>query len=321
MRDHYGREIDYMRISLTDRCNLRCRYCMPDGIALLGHQEILRYEELLRVCRRAAALGIRKFKVTGGEPLVRKGCPAFIGSLKEIPGVEQVTLTTNGVLLEEQLDALVNAGVDGINISLDTLDDERYCRLTGGPSGTAARVLQGVEVCVRRGIPTKLNAVLLPETLEGAVALATLAERLAVDVRFIERMPMGGTAGAAVVSGEAVLALLRVRWPDLCPTEERRGNGPAAYYKSDGLLGRIGLITAMSHIFCAQCNRIRLTSTGGLKPCLCFPDGPELRPVLRGGGTDDDLDAILADGIRQKPLAHRFDEAGATRGGMYEIGG
>ena len=323
MLDSYGRDIDYLRVSVTDRCNLRCRYCMPNGIPLVRHSDVLRYEELLRLCRRFAALGITKFKITGGEPLVRKDCAAFAAALKALPGVEQVTLTTNGVLLADRLDALRAAGIDGINVSLDTLDDGLYRAITGSPAGTADRVLEAAAASAEGGIPTKLNAVVLPETLEGCADLAAVAERRPIDVRFIERMPIGAGADAPAVPINAVLTRLRARWPDLRPTGERRGNGPAVYYQSDALQGRLGLIGAVSHQFCGGCNRVRLTSTGELKPCLCFAQGTDLRPLLRGGASDGGLEDAIRAAILQKPPAHRFGEAGAVteRRGMSQIGG
>lgn len=323
MKDQYGRVIDYLRISITDRCNLRCQYCMPNGIEHLSHGDILRYEELLRVCQAAAMLGITKFKVTGGEPLVRKGCVNFIRDLKAIRGVKQVTLTTNGVLLDEHLDALVQVGIDGINISLDTLDDKLYSKLTGAAYGTTTIVRHVAEQCAKRGIRTKINAVLLPETLDGAADLAALAEELAIDVRFIEFMPVGTETGDSPIAVAQVLELLRLRWNDLHPDNEYRGNGPAIYYQSSKLEGRIGFISAMSHKFCSTCNRIRLTSTGELKSCLCFEGTGGLRELLRSGATDEDIELVLKDCIMNKPCAHRFGEGDAGMEGrsMHEIGG
>ena len=314
-----------MRISVTDRCNLRCRYCMPEPIDALGHGEILRYEEILRICRAASELGIRKFKVTGGEPLVRADCVSFIAALKRQSGTEQVTLTTNGLLLGKNLDALAAAGLDGINISLDSLNAERYTRISGHPEGAELlkRIMQAVEDACAMGLRTKLNAVLLEETEEDAPELAATAEELPVDVRFIELMPIGFGTAMRRVSPDDILSALRKRWPDLAPTDERRGNGPAHYYKSDLLLGRIGFIDAVSHKFCADCNRVRLTSTGQLKPCLCYADSADLRTLIRGGCTDDELREALKISIYNKPRAHCFDTCAAVteRHAMSQIGG
>jgi len=323
MLDQYGRKIDYMRISVTDRCNLRCRYCMPEPVDAVQHADILRYEEILRICRAAAELGITKFKVTGGEPLVRGGCTEFITALKKQPGTEQVTLTTNGMLLEANLGALTAAGLDGVNISLDTTDNARFRRITGYGGDGADTLLHVLEECCARGLKTKINAVLLEETEADASALTAIAERLPVDVRFIELMPIGFGTTMRRVSPEDILAALKERWPDLVPTDEKRGNGPAHYYKSAALLGRIGFIDAVSHKFCAGCNRVRLTSTGQLKPCLCYADSADLRALIRGGCTDGELKEALRAAVYRKPHAHCFDtnDIITEKHAMSQIGG
>ena len=323
MLDQYGRKIDYLRISVTDRCNLRCRYCMPEPMAAVRHEDILRYEEILRICRAAAELGITKFKVTGGEPLVRAGCTEFIAELKKQPGTEQVTLTTNGLLLEKNLDALASAGLDGVNISLDTTDNARFRSITGYTGDGADTLLRVLKACCANGLHTKINAVLLEETEADAPALAAIAEALPVDVRFIELMPIGFGTAMKRVSPEDILAALKERWPDLTTTDEKRGNGPAHYYKSAALLGRIGFIDAVSHKFCAECNRVRLTSTGRLKPCLCYADSADLRALIRGGCTDDELKEALRAAVYAKPRAHCFgtDAAVTEKHMMSQIGG
>ena len=320
MRDGLGREINYMRLSITDRCNLRCRYCMPpEGVPPLPHDQVLRYEELLEAAAAAVTLGITRFKVTGGEPLVRRGCAGFIRALKGLPGVERVSLTTNGLLLAQQLDELAGAGVDGVNVSLDTLDPEQYRALTRREYDVA-RVLEAVEACAPR-VPTKINAVALEETADQLLPLARLAERLPVDVRFIEAMPIGPGARVHRQAG-SLLERLRAEWPDLAPTGEVRGCGPAVYYGSAGLRGRIGLIQAVSRSFCAGCNRVRLTSTGVLKPCLCYETGVELRPLLRGGCSREELAGAMARAILDKPAAHCFgDGAAPEHRNMSQIGG
>ena len=323
MRDALGREISYMRLSVTDRCNLRCRYCMPaEGVPATAHGDILRYEELLRVAQAAVSLGIDRFKVTGGEPLVRRGITDFIRSLKALPGVKQVTLTTNGLLLPSLLDGLLDAGLDAVNISLDTRDNAQYQFITRS-SHTADEVLHTIRLCAGR-LPTKINAVLLPETAAQLIPLAYLAEELPVDVRFIELMPLGATdIGATESVHIEVIDLLRAVWPDLSPVRERRGNGPARYYASAKLHGCIGLIEAVSHAFCASCNRVRLTSTGLLKPCLCYETGSDLKPLLRGGADDAALRDAIEQAVRGKPAAHCFAERQAVteRKSMNQIGG
>ena len=307
MLDSFGRDITYMRISVTELCNLRCRYCMPEGADYESHAAILRYEEILRICRAAIGLGVRKFKITGGEPLVRRGCTELIAALKALPGAEQVTLTTNGLLLGEHLDALCDAGLDAVNISLDTLDKEKFRRITGFSLFRPEDALALLRRCCDRGLRAKINAVLLPENRDEVCALAAIAAGLPVDVRFIELMPIGFGGSLERVSPDEALDALKRRWPDLHPTDEKRGNGPARYYAADALLGRIGFIDAVSHRFCDSCNRVRLTSTGQLKPCLCFDSTLDLRALLRGGCSDEQLQSALRDGIFRKPRAHRFD--------------
>lgn len=235
MKDSYGREINYVRISVTDRCNLRCRYCMPEGMPSVPHDDILRYEELLRICRTVVQLGINRFKVTGGEPLVRKGCVRFICDLKAIPGAESVTLTTNGLLLKEHLSELVKGGIDGINISLDAVNEETFQWITGGKN--ASCVLSAIEAAAKSGIRTKVNTVLLRENSGSVPALAGLAQRLPVDVRFIELMPIGYGRGLRGVGEDEIIRLLRREYPGLHPVRERarqRAGGVLRIQKSLG---------------------------------------------------------------------------------------
>ncbi len=328
MKDQYGRTIDYMRISITDRCNLRCRYCMPDGVELVSMGEILTYEEIERICRAAALEGVQKFKITGGEPLVRKGCVDLVKRLKAIPGIEQVTLTTNGVLLGEYADELAEAGLDGINISLDSMDAARYQWITGRDE--LSRVLQGVETALTVGLKVKINVVLQKEVNESEwEALAELAKYRPVDVRFIEMMPIGYGKGLCPVYNEDILQMLREKYPQIEPDGRVHGNGPAQYYKIPGFQGSIGFISAIHGKFCGNCNRIRLTSQGELKPCLCYGESYDLREALRSGCTEKkgsaEGSALLGDvqgyeenlkGIREiirevvirKPKQHCFEQ-------------
>jgi cyclic pyranopterin phosphate synthase len=330
MRDQFERTIDYMRLSITDRCNLRCSYCMPDGIPVLPHAEILTYEELLCVAAAAVRLGITKFKVTGGEPLVRKGCVDFLQRLHALPGVRSVTLTTNGVLLAAAVPRLAVLGLDGVNISLDSCDAGEFQAITGFDA--LGQVMQGIDAAVAAGLRTKLNCVLLPGSEARWVRLARFAEARPIDVRFIEEMPIGRGVVVSKIQREDVLAALRAVWPDLHPVAETRGNGPAHYYASAALQGRIGLIDAVSHSFCAGCNRVRLTSTGRLKPCLCYGESTDLRAILRANGRDlaqteeERLEALceaMRRAIYAKPRAHSFGDAAAIteHKGMSQIGG
>lgn len=334
MIDSFGRNIDYMRISITDRCNLRCRYCMPDGVEWLPMADILSYEEIGRICRAAARLGIRHLKITGGEPLVRKGCPELIGSLKTIPGIEAVTITTNGILLEQHLDRLKLAGVDGINVSLDTLDRRQFADLTG--FDRLDQVLSGIRRAVDAGFKVKVNAVSLKLDRDGDGShgwerLAGLAREYPLDVRFIEMMPIGYGKQFETVDHQKLLEQMRQVFPDMEMDTAKHGFGPAVYYRVPGFQGSLGLISAIHGKFCGQCNRVRLTSTGYLKTCLCYEDGVDLRPVLRGADTGaengpdggQELCRVMEQTIYGKPGAHCFEEPERITEGhnMSSIGG
>ena len=303
MKDQLGRSIDYLRISITDRCNLRCRYCMPDGCDKVPMNRILTYEEIIRICRISTRLGIRKFKITGGEPFVRLGCTDLIRSLKSADGIEEVTVTTNGQNLYRYMDDLKDAGVDGINISLDTLDPDRYALVTGG--GRLDRTLQAIDLASGSGIRTKVNCLIQKGFNEDEILrLASFAFRKGIFMRFIELMPVGIADPSQGISNEWVLLRLTQQWPDLTPDTGRYGNGPAVYYRRPGIPGGIGLISAVHQAFCATCNRIRLTSQGQIKPCLSYEDGIDLRPYLKR--SDAELEAALKQAILSKPGKHCF---------------
>ncbi len=318
MKDCRGREINYMRISVTDRCNLRCTYCMPNGIRSLPMSEILTYEEIERVCRQAVLLGIDRFKITGGEPLVRLGVPTLIKMICEIPGVRQVTMTTNAVLLEEYLPQLIDAGLDAVNISLDTLDPQKYLKITGADK--LDKVLSALDAAVAGGIPTKVNTVLQQGFNDTEWEdLLLLAKDLPIDIRFIERMPIGYASSLQAVSNTGLLLMIQEKYADVVPDDTCRGNGPARYCRIPGFLGRVGLISPLSDPFCGSCNRIRLTASGDLRPCLGWDRSLNLREALRGG-TDEDVRALIEEAVKEKPAGHDFG-AGRPDTGMSEIGG
>ncbi|MBR6228482.1 MAG: GTP 3',8-cyclase MoaA [Eubacterium sp.] len=319
MQDGYGRNIDYMRISITDRCNLRCRYCMPERIETVSMSEILTYEEIATVVEEAAEVGITRIKITGGEPLVRRDAARLIGMLKEIQGIEEVTLTTNGILLSEQMEELKQAGIGGINISLDTLDPKRYHQITGFDQ--LDRVKAGIEAALSAGIPVKINAVSLEK--EDVVPLIELTKEHPLDVRFIELMPIGMGKGFPGIPHDELIPWIRERYgeqkaeaprpasPDgITADDTRHGNGPAVYYRIPGYRGSIGFISAIHGKFCDSCNRIRLTSQGFLKSCLCYDIGVDVKEVLRNGLSGDKLRAgvreCLETCILSKPDAHSF---------------
>ena len=326
MLDRFGRSIDYLRVSITDRCNLRCRYCMPEGVELLPMRSILTYEEIREICAAAAELGIRKLKVTGGEPLVRLGCPDLIRTLKSVPGIEQVTLTTNGVLLGRYLPALVEAGLDAVNISLDTLDRERYAAITGRDELTS--VLDSVDAALASPLRVKLNAVLQKGVNDDEwLSLAGLARDRALDVRFIEMMPIGLGKQIEGMANTLLREELLRRFPELEEDASVHGNGPAAYVRIPGWKGGVGFISAIHGRFCGECNRLRLTSQGGLKPCLCYGDVTDLMPLLRGETAGEERAALLRSALENaiwnKPKQHCFEELESIteKGRMARIGG
>lgn len=322
MKDGLGRQITYMRISVTDRCNLRCRYCMPEELESISHDDILRFEEILRICRCAAGAGIRNFKVTGGEPLVRKGCLSLLRDLKKLAAVQAVTLTTNGVLLGDYLEELKAIGIDGINISMDTLDRHRYKALTGRDE--SSRVWNGFLAAVQTGIPVKINCVPIRDFNEDELPdFIRLAEQYRTDIRFIEMMPIGHGKHMQGLDSREVLDLAEKQCPGLERDLTVRGCGPADYYKSPSMQGSIGVIGSVHHKFCDSCNRIRLTSEGFLKTCLYYDEGVDLRGPLRSGAADSQLTKLIMDAVTEKPAGHRFGETDERMEyrGMSRIGG
>lgn len=310
MRDRFDRNINYMRISVTDRCNLRCRYCMPDGIGQVPHEDILRYEEIVRIAHTAVEAGITRFKVTGGEPLARPGVSEFVRMLKGIPGTEQVTLTTNGVLLAPALPALTVAGLDAVNISLDTTNRERFREITGFDA--LEEVLTSIDAALEAGLRVKLNVVPLAGiNEEDWLPLAHFARDRRLDVRFIEMMPIGCGRGFSPVSNETVFDRIHTAFPEMEEDRTEHGNGPARYIRIAGFKGSIGFISAIHGKFCSACNRIRLTATGSLKPCLCYGDSVDVREMIRslpGEEADRRLREALREAVLSKPRAHRFED-------------
>ena len=313
MLDSFAREITYLRISITDRCNYRCRYCMPEeGVEKRAHGDICSLEELRDMAAAAVRCGVKKIRVTGGEPLVRRGAVDFCRMLSEIPGVEELCITTNGSLLAEQAAALREAGVTHLNISLDTLKEERFRAITR--AGTLSDVLRGLESAECAGFEKiKLNCVLLGGVNDDEIAdFVDLTREHPWQVRFIERMPMGcGKAFGAYLPARTVLE----RCPEL---EAVSHDGVAACYRFPGAKGTVGLIAPMSHAFCSECSRIRITADGKLKPCLHSGEEIPLRDL-----SGDELEAAIRRGILMKPERHRMDETGVTEThrGMFAIGG
>ena len=318
MRDQYGRDITYLRLSVTDRCNLRCTYCMPpEGICRGEHRQFLRYEELTEIAAAAVRLGVRKLRLTGGEPLVRRGAAELVAMLSAIPGVEDLAMTTNGTLLAPMAGALKKAGLRRVNISLDTLDRERYARITRG--GRLEDALAGLEAALAEGLgPVKVNAVLMGGVNDGEIAaLAALTRDRPIHLRFIELMPMGP---AAAFDPEAFIPVTRVleQLPELEPLAPEPGS-VARPYRLPGAVGTVGLISPLSRQFCGSCNRLRLTADGYLKPCLHSGEEIPLR-----GLHGEALEAAVRRGILHKPPCHgalAADCPSAAGRDMNEIGG
>ncbi len=304
MVDNYGRNINYMRISITDRCNLRCRYCMPKDVELTSMEELLTYEEIVSVCRQAVSLGINRFKITGGEPLVRRNVDGLIAMIKEIPGVEQVTLTTNGILLKEYAVKLKKVGLDGVNVSLDTMDAVKFHEITGFK--VLDKVLEGIDAALQSGLSLKLNCVLTKDNADYESVIA-YAEEKGIKIRFIEMMPIGYGKNQEGISNQWVQDQLEKEYgtPEIISGE--LGNGPAVYYRYEQKNVLIGFISAIHGKFCNSCNRIRMTALGDIKPCLCFEKMVSVKEPLRAGNLDK-VREILEMSINQKPHAHCFEE-------------
>lgn len=325
MIDGIGRTIDYLRISVTDKCNLRCRYCMPEGgIELMPHEELLTLEEIYRVVKIMEGLGVKKVRFTGGEPLLRKNLIKLIEDINALSGIEEIAMTTNGVLFGDRAEVLKKAGLTGVNISLDTLDATRFHEITGVDA--LEKVLEAIKKAQQQDIKVKINCVPCREFNESdVVGLAALAMWNDVDVRYIELMPVGCGANFHGIPSDEILEKLEAEYGKATPSGEKRGNGPAIYYDFDNFEGKIGFISPMSHKFCSECNRVRLTAEGRLKLCLHFNTGIELKPMLRGGMTDDEICEEIKKAISHKPMAHDFQNtAGLSESDkrkMVQIGG
>ncbi|OGW56337.1 MAG: cyclic pyranopterin phosphate synthase MoaA [Nitrospirae bacterium RBG_16_43_8] len=310
MRDKFNRTIDYMRISITDRCNLRCIYCMPsDGLRLIEHKEILSYEEILRIIRIAAGLGVRKIRITGGEPLARKNITSLTSSIKNIPGIEDLSITTNGILLEKYAEKLMESGVDRVNVSLDSLRPERFKEITRG--GDINVVLRGIETARKSGLlPVKINMIPI-KGLNGdeIIDFARITLNSDYHVRFIEFMPFGSRGFWSAdkhIPRDEIKSIVETLGP-LIPVRVRK-NGPSKYFRLKDAQGVIGFISAITHHFCEECNRLRLTSNGKLKPCLFSETEIDLKPALRGGASDEEIERLLRLAIEIKPGRHNISD-------------
>ncbi|MGC8602464.1 MAG: GTP 3',8-cyclase MoaA [Desulfomonilaceae bacterium] len=323
--DLHGRTIDYLRISITDLCNFRCIYCRPpEGVPLIAHTDILRYEEILRIAKVSKDLGIRKVRITGGEPLVRRGVLDFITRLVSEVNVEDVGLTTNGSKLSEMASALYMAGLRRVNISLDTLRRDCFFAITGVDE--LDKVLKAIETSLEVGFnPIKINVVLLKGMNEGDIPdFARLTIDKPIDVRFIERMPFGAEIpppnSPDSFSALQTLTMIKNVFGSLNPVERSKLDGPATMYKINGALGKIGVIDPVSGHFCGTCNRIRLTARGALRPCLLSPLEIDIKSFLRTCPNDDEIKTFIKAAVLAKP-GSRFSNTEKMNIGMNSIGG
>jgi cyclic pyranopterin phosphate synthase len=334
LKDLFSRTVSYLRLSLTDRCNLKCLYCVPEKdrsqcYPRLDHNDLLSYEELLRVVRVAVSMGISKLRLTGGEPLVRRGIMHFIDQLAKIDNLNDIRITTNGVLLEKFADPLVAAGIRKINISLDTLKPERFARITGVDCFT--QVWRGIERVQAVGFfPIKLNTVVMRGINDDELGdFVRMSQETAMQIRFIEFMPIGSSSSwdkKAYMSSDQIMDRIR-ELGELIPVSKGRADGPATMFRVGlGAKGKIGFISPISHRFCEHCNRLRLTSEGMLRSCLLDDRETDLRSVLRRGGSEQDIQQALVAAVRNKPKGHQMEERLKNQGEnchgrMSRIGG
>ncbi len=309
LTDSFSRVIDYLRISVTDKCNLRCIYCMPaDGVVPAEHADILRYEEIIRVAKIAARLGVRKIRLTGGEPLVRKNLAVLVSSLKKIDGIEELSLTTNGILLAQQAASLAAAGLDRVNVSIDSLRPERFREITRG--GDLAVVLNGLREAERAGLtPIKINVVPVRGMNDDELLdFARMTLNADYQVRFIECMPTGLVnfwSPEKYVTTDEIKGIIETLG-ELIPVRVRK-HGPSKYFRLGDARGVLGFISALTHHFCGDCNRLRLTSDGKLRPCLFSETEIDLRSTLRSGASDLEIERLLKLSIEVKPKEHTLD--------------
>lgn len=308
LKDHFRRTIDYLRISVTDRCNLRCIYCMPaDGLIPIEHKEILSFEEIVRIVKISVNHGVTKIRITGGEPLVRRNVIYLIRLLNSIEGIKDLSLTTNGILLERYADDLVDAGLKRVNISLDSLRPERFREITRG--GDINRVLNGIKSAEKAGLtPIKINMVPIRGINDDEIEdFARMTIKHPYQIRFIEFMPFG-TQGMwkpeKFISSEGIRYIVE-KFGKLTPVVQKK-SGPARYFKFDGADGVIGFISPISNHFCSECNRLRLTADGKLRPCLFSETEIDLKPALRSNASDEEIDRLIKLSIDVKPKGHNI---------------
>jgi cyclic pyranopterin phosphate synthase len=323
LQDNHGRSITYLRLSITDRCNLRCRYCRPEkGVPFIPHAEILSFEELERLTAVYCRLGVDKVRVTGGEPFARKGCLLFLQRLRKTAGLQELHITTNGVETNQYLDELADLEISGINLSLDTLDRQRFRRITRRDNFTD--VMQTLEGIVRRRIPLKVNSVVLADTSDKEIdGLAGLARQYPITLRFIEMMPFSGISRPVKLVNGHLLQRLKNIFPAM-EEQSLRDPSTARIFSLPGYRGKIGIIQGYSRLFCATCNKVRITPTGMLKTCLYDNGVLDLKEMLRGGAADKKIEAAILSRVQNRCLNGHEAELFAKRDrepSMASIGG
>ncbi|MBK8025577.1 MAG: GTP 3',8-cyclase MoaA [Chloroflexi bacterium] len=310
-KDRFGRIINYLRISLTDKCNLRCVYCMPEDMIFRPNRELMQDDELIHLVHVFANLGFNKYRLTGGEPTVRHNVVDLVRAMRETPGVRDISMTTNGILLEDLAEPLAGAGLSRVNVSIDTLDPDRFKRITRW--GTLDKVWAGIEAAERAGLtPVKLNAVVVRGFNENDVTdLAKLTLKHDWQVRFIEMMPFGEVATFAreqIITDEEIRSRIAEDYMPLELLDDGRLDGEARMYRFPGAKGLVGFISSVTQPFCASCNRARLTAEGVLRLCLLRDKEVDLLTPLRAGASEDDLQQIILDNIWWKPWGHGLDD-------------
>lgn len=325
MKDSFGRNIDYLRISVTDKCNLRCQYCMPaNGVTLMPHDEMLTLEEIARLVGVFAKLGVKKVRITGGEPMVRKNLIKLIKDIHDIAGIEEICMTTNGILFADHVEDLWKAGLTHVNISLDTLQKDTFRKITGMDG--LEKVMDALEKALYYGMVVKLNCVPCEEfNKDDLTEIALLARKYPIDVRYIELMPIGCGKNFHGIASDAIQMQLEQQFGIATPVERADTHGPARYIRFSQFQGKIGFISPMSHKFCNFCNRVRLTAEGQLKLCLNYEKGIDLKRLLRSSVDDTQLKEIIEEAVMKKPEEHDFENENGTekidQRKMHQIGG
>ncbi|MHB8147249.1 MAG: GTP 3',8-cyclase MoaA [Vulcanimicrobiaceae bacterium] len=326
LADAFNRPITYLRVSVTDKCNLRCVYCMPEeGLQWLRREDVLSYEEIVEIVRAAASVGVRTIRLTGGEPLVRRDLDRLVRAIASVQGIDDIALSTNAMLLEDQLAGLVDAGLTRVNISLDTLRPDRFEAIARRPG--LDRVLRGLDAAIAAGLgPVKLNCVVMRGQNDDELAdFAAMTQERAIYVRFIEVMPvhenLGLQADTYISSNEILERVATIG--SIAPVPGPAGNGPARYFAFDGAPGAVGVISPLSHDYCERCNRVRLTADGRLRLCLFGDQHIDLRAPVRAGATTEELAATLRSAMFIKPERHhlKLGEASSQMRAFSEIGG